>query len=137
VQIYNLWLDTLTPTVLQTDNGSEFGAALQALCDLFNVKLIHSSVGHPQSQGATERTNQTFKDVVSGQLILAPTVNWSFQVGLAARGCVEARLGGVGRREGGGGWGCTSAVVWQRLGAAPLVHVRRKALRFKLGILLS
>lgn len=86
MQIYNLWLDTLTPTVLQCDNGSEFGAALQQLCDLFGVKLIHGSVGHPQSQGATERTNQTFKDVVSGQLILAPTVNWSFQVGWAAVG---------------------------------------------------
>lgn len=84
-QIYNIWMDTQVPAVLQTDNGKEFGNLLEELCGHFGVRLIHGSVGHPQSQGATERTNQTFKDIISGQLIICPTVNWSFHVSATMR----------------------------------------------------
>lgn len=54
LQIYFLWMDTMVPGKLQTDNGSEFAnAILNELCDLFGVEFIHGSVGHPQSQART------------------------------------------------------------------------------------
>lgn len=54
LQIYFLWMDTMVPSKLQTDNGSEFAnAILNELCDLFGVQFIHGSVGHPQSQVRT------------------------------------------------------------------------------------
>ena len=71
----------LTPMRIQTDNGSEFiAAALTNLCQACGVRLVHGSVGNPQSQGAVERCNRSIKDKISAQLLLAPTINWSFQV---------------------------------------------------------
>lgn len=81
MQVCFIWWDTQTPGVLQTDNGSEFiAAALSNLCQACGVRLVHGSVGNPQSQGAVERCNRSIKDKISGQLLLAPTINWSFQV---------------------------------------------------------
>ena len=78
-------MDTQAPAVLQTDNGLEFCAStVQALCDLFGVHHITSSVGHPESQGATERDNRELKDHVRALLLQMPTVRCATA---AQRGC--------------------------------------------------
>jgi len=46
------------PKILQTDNGKEFdNPILNNMCKRKNVKLIHGSPYHPQSQGVVEKLN--------------------------------------------------------------------------------
>eukprot|EP00887_Chlorella_sp_A99_P005844 scaffold1.g5844.t1 len=79
--MYMLWMDTQRPARFQTDNGTEFcNDLLEALCSLCGVKHITSSVGNPQSQGATERLNRTLKDRLRALLIDAPTHSWPYQL---------------------------------------------------------
>ena len=74
-------MDTQAPARLQSDNGKEFTALIiLELCKAFGVKLVNGSIGHPQSQGAVERCNRTIKDKISAQLMLSPTIEWSYQV---------------------------------------------------------
>ena len=62
--VYFILSDTQRPAILQTDNGSEFiAAALENLCKAYNVRLVHGSVGNPQSQGAVERCNRSIKSM--------------------------------------------------------------------------
>lgn len=50
-------MDTQRPARLQSDNGTEFCAALMnSLCDLMGVEFAHGSVGHPESQVSWEGT---------------------------------------------------------------------------------
>lgn len=68
-------MNTQVPAVLQSDNGLEFCAdRMEALCSAFGVHHITSSVGHPESQGATERANREIKDHIRALLMQAPTV---------------------------------------------------------------
>ena len=78
-------MDTQVPAIVQCDNGSEFKAAVQQLCELFGVKIVNSSVGNPQAQGCVERCNRTLKGKISALLMACPTVGWSFQVGTAVQ----------------------------------------------------
>lgn len=74
-------MDTQAPSRMQSDNGKEFTAGIvNELCAAFGVKVIHGSIGYPQSQGAVERCNRTIKEKISGQLLLTPTISWSTQV---------------------------------------------------------
>ena len=77
---------TPKPATLQSDNGGEFKAAVKAVADLFGIRIVNSSVGNPQANGAVERTNQSFKDMVKSLLLKSPTVHWSFQVGQGSLG---------------------------------------------------
>ena len=81
-QLYSLWATTPRPAVLQCDNGSEFKAQVAQVADLFGIRIINSSVGNPQAQGAVERTNRSFKDMVRALLLKCPTIHWSFQASL-------------------------------------------------------
>ena len=48
------------PRVVRSENGSEFcNCVFSSLLDKFGVHVRHGAVGHPQSQGAAERSNQT------------------------------------------------------------------------------
>lgn len=105
LQLYFLWMDTQVPGVLQCDNGSEFKASVEQLCELFGVKIVHGSVGNPQAQGAVERCNRTLKNKLSALLMACPTVGWSFQVSKAAgisllgRVAMKARVTRVGSSQ--------------------------------------
>jgi len=50
-----------TPHIIQSDNGNEFKAELSAGLEEKGIKQIFSSPYHPQSQGAVESFNGTFK----------------------------------------------------------------------------
>ena len=54
-----------SPSILQTDNGREFENLLvRQLCERRNIKIIHGSPYHPQSQGVVEKLN----DLISKSL---------------------------------------------------------------------
>ncbi len=74
LQVYFLWDDTVVPAVLQSDNGTEFCAAImKELCAMYGVQHVQGSVGHPQSQGAVERANKIVKDKIRAELMRADT----------------------------------------------------------------
>ena len=54
------------PTILQSDNGSEFTAnIITELKQLWpDMKLVHGKPRHPQSQGSVERANGDTKDML-------------------------------------------------------------------------
>lgn len=61
---------------LQTDNGSTFTSALfQNLCKMFKIHQKFSSAYHPQSQGATERTNRSILSILR-TYVDAKQKNW-------------------------------------------------------------
>ena len=46
------------PEIIHTDNGGEFRSVIfENFCKKNNIKIIHGSVRHPQSQGAVEKFN--------------------------------------------------------------------------------
>ncbi len=57
----SLYLEIGCPKVLQHDRGQEFAGAVDILMDKLHVKVIRSSVYHPQSQGKIERMHQELK----------------------------------------------------------------------------
>ena len=50
-QLLHIFFDFGTPSVIQSDRGSEFMGAVERVAKLLQVKMVHSSVRHPQSQG--------------------------------------------------------------------------------------
>ena len=68
-QVYLLWENTMPPSILQSDNGTEFcNGILNQLCEMYGVRHICGSVGHPQSQGCVERANMVVKDKLRGEI---------------------------------------------------------------------
>jgi IS30 family transposase len=56
--LFDIFTNMGAPTILQTDNGSEFkNSAVQTLCNEWNDSHIHGRAYHPQSQGSVERAN--------------------------------------------------------------------------------
>ena len=51
VELLQIFADFGTPAIIQTDRGSEFQGSVVEVAKQFNVKIIRSSVKHPQSQG--------------------------------------------------------------------------------------
>jgi len=47
------------PDKLHTDNGKEFRGALEELCKLAQIPLVHGGPYSPNVQGGDERWNQT------------------------------------------------------------------------------
>ena len=58
-----------TPKFLQSDQGRESKGAVERLCRSLNIKIIHSSAYHPQSQGKIERSNRTWKQKLHDDLL--------------------------------------------------------------------
>lgn len=54
-----------TPLRIHCDYGREFdNAILRDLCLLYDIKVTHSSVGHPQSNGSLERFHSTLLEMI-------------------------------------------------------------------------
>ena len=51
MHLLQIFSDFGTPSVVQSDRGSEFLGAVEKIAKLLHVKIVHSSVRHPQSQG--------------------------------------------------------------------------------------
>ena len=67
------------PTILQSDNGSEFTAnIITELKQLWpDMKLVHVKPRHPQSQGSGERANGDISDMLVAWLSDNNTKDWS------------------------------------------------------------
>jgi hypothetical protein len=63
------------PQVVTTDNGTEFLTHFKHLMKRLHITHLHTSVGHPQSNGAVERLNKTFKQMIKTHANDNPT-NW-------------------------------------------------------------
>ena len=50
-ELLQVFADFGTPSIIQTDRGSEFQGLVVTVAKQFNIKIIRSSVKHPQSQG--------------------------------------------------------------------------------------
>ena len=64
------------PQRFQTDQGTEFKGAVEALMSKLKVHIIRSRPYHPQSQGKDERSHRTWKDYLSHDLKEDPQTNW-------------------------------------------------------------
>lgn len=47
------------PTILQSDQGTEFKGTVKKVCERLNVIIIKSSAYSPQTQGKDERSHRT------------------------------------------------------------------------------
>ncbi|KAG1685702.1 KRAB-A domain-containing protein 2 [Nymphon striatum] len=67
------------PQILQSDNGSEFTAAvISELKELWTgLLLVHGKPRHPQSQGSVERANSDIKDMLCAWMSENKTTDWS------------------------------------------------------------
>ena len=66
------------PVVLQSDNGSEFTAAvIDELCVIWpELKIVHGKPRHPQSQGSVERANSDIKDMLISWMSDNSSTEW-------------------------------------------------------------
>ena len=69
----HIFVDYGCPMYLQSDNGKEFTAnVVQHLCSVMNIKEIHGSPYHPQSQGQVESLNKKVKSTLKFRLLDFP-----------------------------------------------------------------
>lgn len=58
------------PDTIICDNGSEFiSKEFQAVCDRWQVKVVHTRPGYPQSNGNAERANREIKRGLAAALL--------------------------------------------------------------------
>ena len=63
------------PQLLTSDNGLEFAGAFRHLLERFSIEAMHTSVRHPQSNGAVERLVQTLKSSIAA-VASSTTLDW-------------------------------------------------------------
>ncbi|XP_069610658.1 KRAB-A domain-containing protein 2-like [Ranitomeya imitator] len=64
------------PCILHSDNGREF--CNKSLCAMWpDMKIVHGKLGHSQSQGSVERTNQDIENMLSTWMETNKTPKWS------------------------------------------------------------
>ena len=70
------------PTILQSDNGSEFTSqVISELKDLWpDLTIVHGKPRHPQSQGSVERANGDIKDMLVAWMSENNTQDWTIGI---------------------------------------------------------
>ena len=70
------------PTILQSDNGSEFTSqVISELKDLWpDLTIVHGEPRHPQSQGSVERANGDIKDMLVAWMSENNTQDWTIGI---------------------------------------------------------
>ncbi|CAF2780708.1 unnamed protein product [Rotaria sp. Silwood2] len=66
-----------TPTIIQTDQGTEFQGLFDELCLKRNIKHIRSRAYHPESQGKVERLNRSWKNKMFYDVLINGNTNWA------------------------------------------------------------
>ncbi|CAF4867854.1 unnamed protein product [Rotaria sp. Silwood1] len=66
-----------TPTIIQTDQGTEFQGLFDELCLKRNIKHIRSRAYHPESQGKVERLNRSWKNKMFFDVLINGNTNWA------------------------------------------------------------
>lgn len=81
-QLADIFLLIGAPVLLQSDNGSEFTAAvITELATLWpDLKIIHGKPRHPQSQGSVERANGDIKDMLVAWMSDNNSTDWTWGI---------------------------------------------------------
>ena len=81
-QLADIFLLIGAPVVLQSDNGSEFTAAIiTELATLWpGLKIVHGKPRHPQSQGSVERANGDIKDMLVAWMADNNSTDWTMGI---------------------------------------------------------
>jgi Integrase zinc binding domain/Integrase core domain len=67
---HNLWILCYgAPALLTNDNGLEFAGAFRHLLERLGIDHIHTSVRHPQSNGAVERVVRSLKELLAATAV--------------------------------------------------------------------
>ena len=100
------------PYILQSDNGREFTAKiLEELGSLWpELKIIHGTPRHPQSQGSVERGNGDIKDMLRCWLQDNNTNKWSVGLKFVQFQKNRAFHSGIGRSPYEALFGCPAKV---------------------------
>ena len=62
--LQHIFVEYGCPDQLHSDNGKEFTAeVVQHLCHAMNIKVIHGSPYHPQTQGQVQSPNKRLKQL--------------------------------------------------------------------------
>lgn len=70
-------LKTNTVSVIQSDNGGEFGKSTEDHLHKLGIKIIHSTPYNPRSQGAVDRLNKTIKSTMYKMMHENNIQNWT------------------------------------------------------------
>ncbi|CAF3722786.1 unnamed protein product, partial [Rotaria sp. Silwood1] len=65
-----------TPSIIQTDQGTEFQGVFDDLCNKRNIRHIRSRAYHPESQGKIERLNRSWKNKMFFDVIINGNNDW-------------------------------------------------------------
>lgn len=78
-QLLDIFLSYGAPSILHSDNGSEFTADVVTELKLLwpDLTIVHGKPRHPQSQGSVERANSDIKDMLIAWLGENQTQNWA------------------------------------------------------------
>ena len=78
-QLLDIFLLMGAPSILQSDNGSEFIAeVIRELKVVWpRLVMVHGKPRHPQSQGSVERANGDIKDMLVAWIADNNTNDWS------------------------------------------------------------
>ncbi|KAK3909807.1 KRAB-A domain-containing protein 2 [Frankliniella fusca] len=77
--LLDIFLTIGAPVILQSDNGREFVASwVEKLEEIFpELKIVHGTPRHSQSQGSVERANQTVQDRLTAWMLQHKTREWA------------------------------------------------------------
>ena len=81
-QLLDIFLLMDAPSILQSDNGSEFTAeVIRELKVVWpHLVMVHGKPRHPQSQGSVERANGDIKDMLVAWMADNNTNDWSVRI---------------------------------------------------------
>ncbi|XP_064083051.1 KRAB-A domain-containing protein 2-like [Macrobrachium nipponense] len=100
------------PSILQSDNGTEFTAEVITELKLFwpRLVMVHGKPRHPQSQGSVERANGDIKDMLVAWMGDNDTNDWSIGIKFVQFQKNSSFHSGIGRAPHTAMFGCDAKV---------------------------
>ncbi|XP_066971895.1 KRAB-A domain-containing protein 2-like [Macrobrachium rosenbergii] len=100
------------PSILQSDNGTEFTAEVITELKLFwpRLVMVHGKPRHPQSQGSVERANGDIKDMLVAWMGDNDTNDWSIGIKFVQFQKNSSFHSGIGRAPYTAMFGCDAKV---------------------------
>ncbi|CAF1315607.1 unnamed protein product, partial [Rotaria sp. Silwood1] len=85
-----------TPSIIQTDQGTEFKGVFDELCSKRNIRHIRSRAYHPESQGKIERLNRSWKNKMVYDMLINGNENWVTNLSLYSETYNQSKHRGLG-----------------------------------------
>ncbi|XP_034242929.1 KRAB-A domain-containing protein 2-like [Thrips palmi] len=99
VELVPIFLEFGAPSILQSDNGREFAnAIINSLQEMWpELKIVHGTPRHSQSQGSVERANRDVQDILITWMRDHNTTSWSEGLKFVANMKNRRHHQGIGR----------------------------------------